>query len=235
MQAILDAIQEKAGYHFKDISYLLTALTHSSYAAESNHPLEYNERLEFLGDAVLELIISQALYLAYPTEQEGKLSVSRALLVNEDATSSYAIKLGLDTALLLGKGGQVSGDRKRKSIVGDAFEAFLGAVYLDGGFTPAVEIMQRMIPNMDDALQNLTRADNPKGQVQDYCQRMHSHQKPEYVVVETTGPVHAPQFVIELRIDGKAVSRGTGASKRAAEQAAAAAWLANNNNGENGL
>lgn len=226
MQAILDDIQECAGYRFKDPCLLMTALTHSSYAAECTRPVECNERLEFLGDAVLELVVSHALYLSYPREQEGRLSFFRALLVDENATSAYALKLGLDRAMLLSKGGQKHGDRQRKSILGDAFEAFLGAVFLDGGLPPAVAIVQRLIPETEAGIDQIARLANPKGQVQDHCQRNTPRQHPEYVVVENSGPIHDPHFTVELRIDGTAVSRGTGSSKRNAEQAAAAAAIA---------
>lgn len=225
--AIIEAIQAETGYRFKEPQRLVTALTHSSYTAENLHDpgLECNERLEFLGDAVLELIVSQALYSAYPGKPEGWLTASRALLVNEEATSGYALRLGLERALLLGRGAQLNGDRHRKSLLGDAFEAVLGAVYLDGGISAATALIQQLIPDVDGALQRLSAADNPKGQLQDYCQRRGSHRPPEYIVLTHEGPVHAPHFTVELHIDGRPVACGSGSSKRNAEQAAAAAAL----------
>ncbi|MBP5300999.1 MAG: hypothetical protein J6Y80_06300 [Victivallales bacterium] len=141
MPEVLVQAEQATGHVFADRGLLLAALTHSSYASEQSAPVPYNERLEFLGDAVLELVVSRRLFMLFPEEQEGVLTRLRASLVNEEATSSYALALGLEDMLLLGKGENLSGGRGRKSILGDAFEAMLGAVYLDGGFEAAESLV----------------------------------------------------------------------------------------------
>ena len=225
------AIEEAAGYSFRERGRLETALTHSSYAAEQPQPTPWNERLEFLGDSVLQLAVTRMLYVEFPEWDEGRLTRARSVLVDEKANAGYAHRLGLVDALLLGHGENQTGGRERPSILGDLFEAFLGAVYLDGGLAPAEAVVRRLIPDLEAALAAAAPTENPKGALQNYSQQ-HYHCPPEYVQLESTGPVHAPRFVCEVRVNGETLGRGEGSSKKAAEQAAAAAAMAELNRRE---
>ena len=221
MPEVLQAVQQKIGHVFHDQALLLTALTHSSYASEQNPPVPWNERLEFLGDAVLEVVVSRKLYLHFTECQEGTLTRARAMLVNEKATSGYAVCLGLDDALLLGKGENLTGGRKRKALLGDAFEAMLGAVFLDGGLEAATAVVEKVLPTLDEGLMQMKAQDNPKGVLQEYAQAK-NHASPLYTEVE--GTLRPPHFVMEVRV-GELTARGEGDSKKAAEVAAAQAAL----------
>ncbi|MBR6470636.1 MAG: ribonuclease III [Victivallales bacterium] len=221
MPEVLQAVQHNIGHVFHDQTLLLTALTHSSYAAEQTPPVPWNERLEFLGDAVLEVIVSQMLFLRFPECQEGILTRTRAMLVNEKATSGYAANLGLEDALLLGKGENLSGGRKRKALLGDVFEAMLGAVFLDGGLEAATAVVAKVLPPLDEELMQMKAQDNPKGVLQEYAQG-ECHASPVYTEIE--GTLRPPHFVMEVRV-GELTARGEGDSKKAAEVAAAQAAL----------
>lgn len=225
MQEVLAAIEEAAGYYFHDLQLLKSALVHSSYAAEEPLAAPGNERLEFLGDAVLQLIVTKGLYLAFPEVQEGELTRRRSLLVDEDANARNCIKLKIDRGLMLGHGENITGGRQRKGLLGDAFEAFLGAVYLDGGYDAAAGVVQRLITDIDALVKELETSDNPKGNLQVWAQAQH-HCLPEYRAVETRGPCHAPVFAVEVFVNGECLGRGEGASKKTAEQAAAKEALA---------
>lgn len=223
MPEVLVQAEQATGHVFADRGLLLAALTHSSYASEQSAPVPYNERLEFLGDAVLELVVSRRLFMLFPEEQEGVLTRLRASLVNEEATSSYALALGLEDMLLLGKGENLSGGRGRKSILGDAFEAMLGAVYLDGGFEAAESLVLKVLADPVEAMRALGVGENPKGILQEYAVRVY-HGQPTYVELEDNGPKGSPRFVYEVQL-GELKARGEGSSKKAAESAAARALL----------
>ncbi|MBR4125573.1 MAG: ribonuclease III [Victivallales bacterium] len=223
MPEVLASVEHAVDHVFQDRSLLLTALTHSSYASEQIPPVPWNERLEFLGDAVLEVIMSKRLFTHFPDLQEGALTRARALLVNEEATSGYARTLGLEDKLLLGKGENLTGGRKRDALLGDAFEALLGAVYLDGGLEVATAIVEKVLPELDETLKRLEERDNPKGLLQEYAQGK-CHTSPVYTEIEGSGPVHSPHFVMEVRV-GELTARGEGGSKKSAEIAAARAAL----------
>lgn len=219
----LEEIQQKAGYRFNDLGRLRLALTHSSYASENPSSPEWNERLEFLGDAVLELLVSRRLFDALPDVQEGTLTRNRSALVDEHANAGYARTLGLDRAILLGKSECRDGGRKRDSLLGDAFEAFLGAVYLDGGIEAAERVLAPLLPPVKDVSDNASKA-NPKGALQIFCQREFKRQ-PRYVDVSSSGPSHAPHFLCKVILPEGPSFEGEGVSKKAAEQAAAASAL----------
>lgn len=221
MPEVLAAAERAVDHSFHDQSLLLAALTHSSYAAEQPSATPWNERLEFLGDAVLEVVMSKRLFLHFPELQEGDLTRARALLVNEEATSSYAYALGLEDMILLGKGENLSGGRKRKALLGDAFEALLGAVYLDGGLEAATAVVDKVLPELDETLKRLEEQDNPKGVLQEYAQGK-CHAIPVYT--EVSGTIRPPHFVMEVRVQ-ELVARGEGGSKKSAETAAARAAL----------
>jgi len=226
MDDVLRALEHDSGHLFKNRELLLEALHHSSYASEQTPPLQSNERLEFLGDAVLELIVSREIYEKCPMEQEGRLTQIRSLLVDENANSANCIALKLDRALFLGKGEELIGGRTRKSLLGDAYEAFLGAVYLDGGYEEAEKVVHRMWEMTNASMPLSPMAFNPKGALQENCQALEGHFRPQYVMVESRGPVHAPVFEYDVVIDGMVCGHGTGASKKMAENNAAADALA---------
>lgn len=208
------------GYTFTDRSYLRTAVTHSSYANElSRHTLEAqnNERLEFLGDAVLELVTSEFIFENHKEMAEGKLSKLRASMVCEPSLAICARDLNLGEYLLLGKGEDATGGRNRDSILSDAFEAVIGAIYLDGGMQPAAEFIRKWV------LQNLKQPQlfkDCKTLLQELVQKDYQR-TPDYVLVDERGPAHRKEFIFEVRVGDKVLATGEGASKKAAEQMAA--------------
>lgn len=216
----LEKVQDLAGYHFKDRALLMESLTHSSYAAENDNVHVFNQRLEFLGDAVLQIILSVYLYKSMPDEQEGVLTRMRSFLANEEATANYTRRLRLDNVLLLGKGECASGGRQRNSILGDEFEAFLGALYLDGGHAEAERLVLSLLPDLKYVRNMLEVEENPKGTLQNYCQ-LKGLGRPIYELISRSGPVHAPHFEVRVIIDGRETGRGDGASIKIAERFAA--------------
>ena len=214
-----EELEEIIGYHFKNKHYLTQALTHSSYANEKKlGKLGSNERLEFLGDAVLELISSDYLYARFTQIPEGELTKKRASLVCEPSLAYCAREFGLPQFLLLGKGEDMTGGRNRDSIVSDATEALLGAIYLDGGFANAKEFVLNFILNdiehkqlfydSKTILQEIVQGDEHSGRL-------------EYVLVDESGPDHNKNYTVEARIGNKSYGSGEGHTKKAAEQEAA--------------
>lgn len=220
LQELFKQIEELSNYIFQDQALLLEALTHSSYAAEQSEDTAFNQRLEFLGDAVLQLVLSDFLFAAFPLEAEGILTRVRAMLVKEQANAEYALKLQLDKALLLGNGENLSGGRQRPSILGDAFEAFLGAVFLDGGLEGARKVCLPLFPEAAECLELLGLEENPKGMLLEYCQSVF-HEKPQYVCISTEGPVHEPMYEVKVTLRGKEIGRGSGRNRKTAECEAA--------------
>ncbi len=217
MSAKLKEFQEKIGYTFRNEGLLRQALTHSSYANEKYmKKLSDNERLEFLGDAVLELSSSEFLYKHYEELPEGKLTTLRASIVCEPTLALCTEPLKLGDYLFLGKGEELTGGRKRKSILSDALEAVIGAIYLDGGFTNAKEFVEKFI--LTDIEHKKLFYDS-KTILQEVVQE--EHEKLVYELVEESGPDHDKSFTVQAVIDGKKLSTGTGHTKKAAEQEAA--------------
>lgn len=213
-----DEFQEKINYQFKNEKLLEQALTHSSYANEKRMHKRYNnERLEFLGDAVLELLTSDFLYHKYPNYPEGELTRVRASLVCEQTLTYCAKKLELGPFLLLGKGEEMTGGRKRKSILSDAMEAIIGAIYLDGGFTSAKEFVDNFI--LKDVEQMQLFFDS-KTILQEVVQSNFEGTL-DYRLINETGPDHNKNFLVEACIGKKTVGQGEGSTKKSAEQVAA--------------
>ena len=215
-----EELEEIIGYHFKNKHYLTQALTHSSYANEKKlGKLGSNERLEFLGDAVLELISSDYLYARFTQIPEGELTKKRASLVGY--TNNYDVldarEFGLPQFLLLGKGEDMTGGRNRDSIVSDATEALLGAIYLDGGFANAKEFVLNFILNDIEHKQLFY---DSKTILQEIVQE-NGTQPVEYILTKEEGPDHNKNFTVEARVNGKVMGQGSGHTKKAAEQAAA--------------
>ena len=213
----LKRFQEIIGYQFKDEQLLKQALTHSSYANEKHlKKLSDNERLEFLGDAVLELTSSEFLFTHYPKLTEGQLTKLRASIVCEPTLAACTEEIGLGEYLFLGKGEDQTGGRGRKSILSDAMEAVIGAIYLDGGFANAKEFVLKYI--MTD-IENKHLFYDSKTILQEVVQG--AHEQLTYVLLEESGPDHDKSFTVGVLIGKKEISTGTGHTKKAAEQEAA--------------
>ncbi len=209
--------EKKIGYQFAEPDILLTALTHSSYSNEKRlKKYECNERLEFLGDAVLELVSSESLYLQYPKKPEGDLSRIRASYVCEPTLALCAKELNLGEYLLLGKGEDMTGGRERDSILSDAMEATIGAVYLDGGFAEAKRYIEEFV--LKDIEKKKLFYDS-KTYLQEIVQR--EHETLEYVLLKEEGPDHHKSFYVGVVLDGKQIAEASGRTKKKAEQAAA--------------
>jgi len=199
---------------------LSLAFTHRSYLNENADIKEHNERLEFLGDAVLELATSEFLYAKFPNIPEGELTAYRAALVKTTSLADVSTKLGFGTQLKLSKGEEMSGGRQNLSLLADTFEAVLGAIYLDQGFAAAVTFLAtHLFPEIDRIIDQKLFKDF-KSSLQEYVQA-HGSTSPEYKVIAETGPDHSKVFTIEARVDNKQVATGTGKSKQEAQQQAA--------------
>ncbi len=217
----LGILQSRLGYRYKEASLLNTALTHSSYANERNLSIEhYNERLEFLGDAVLEMVTSEFLYNRFKGHPEGALTKMRASLVRGDALGLYSSKLGLGDFLLMGKGEENTGGRKRASILADAFEAVIGSIYIDGGYQPARNFVLRYIEDRIDISADPIYARDHKTELQERVQAS-GGQAIEYRLTAQEGPDHDKTFRIQVCIGGEISGEGMGKSKKEAQQNAA--------------
>ena len=213
----LKEFQKKIGYQFQQEGLLRQALTHSSYANEHRmKKLSDNERLEFLGDAVLEIVTSDFLYHEHTDVPEGELTRVRASIVCEQTLAFCTRALNLGNYLFLGKGEDQTGGRKRKSILSDAFEAIIGAIYLDGGFANAKEFIHRFVLNNVEHMQLFY---DSKTILQELIQGR--HEQLSYELIDESGPDHDKQFTVAVLVDGERVSEGEGHTKKAAEQQAA--------------
>ena len=215
-------LEEKLGYTFRDRSLLENALTHSSCANESRGKLHSNERLEFLGDSVLGMVVADHLYRNHPDLPEGDLTRIRAALVCEDSLVQAARLLGLGDYLRLGRGEDTGGGRRRPSIQADAVEAVLAAVYLDGGLGSARKLIQRLILSRE--LEELGGTRDYKTALQELVQR-ESGQVLQYRLTGEEGPDHDKRFFVEVDLNGSRVGAGSGHSKKEAEQMAAHAAI----------
>ena len=211
----MQQLMTNIGYTFHNPRLLYQALTHPSMGENDN------QRLEFLGDAVLEFILSNDLYLTHPKDQEGALTHQRALLACEAALSQVAQGLGIGQALMMDRGEELTGGREKPSVLCDAMEAVLAAVYLDGGLEPVRQIVHRFWPKPEDVHRPLQ---DSKSALQELLQKDGS-EAPTYAIVEQYGPDHARTFVAVVTRYGKVLAKGSGHSKKQAEQAAALAAL----------
>ena len=219
----MTTLEEKLGYVFQDRSLLENALTHSSCANESRGKLQSNERLEFLGDSILGMVVADHLYRNHPDLPEGELTRTRAALVCEESLVEVAAELNLGEYLRLGKGEESGGGRKRPSIQADAVEAVLAAVYLDGGIGSARKIIQRFI--LCREIEGLNSSRDYKTALQELVQR-ESGQVLKYRLTGEEGPDHDKRFFVEVDLNGTPVGAGKGHSKKEAEQMAAKAAIA---------
>jgi len=224
-QEALQALSEKLGLSFSSFELLNAALTHQTYVFE--HPqedLENNQRLEFLGDSILNFLVAEELYKRYPFSNEGELSKKRALLVCEPTLFALAEKIGLGEYLLLGKGEKLAGGAKRSSILADAFEAFLAAIYLEFGLEKTRDFLLKQLNPFLEASNELSGYSDYKTDLQEFVQKEYG-KNVTYKIVKESGPDHDKRFVAATSLDGVLLSTGEGKSKKDAQQKAAAKAL----------
>ena len=216
----MEQLEKALGYKFKEINYLKTGLTHSSYANENKKlNIKCNERQEFLGDAVLSIIVSDYIYKNCPKQPEGELTKLRASLVCEKSLAGYARSINLGDYLLLSKGERRSNGQDRPSILADAFESVIAAIYLDGGMEEARKfVLKFVVPDIKNA--KTTRFKDYKTALQEIIQR-NPEERLEYVLVGESGPDHNKPFVVEVHLNSNVIGKGGGRSKKEAEQQAA--------------
>lgn len=219
MTVSLDDLQSRLGYRFKDIAHLEAALTHRSMGPS------HNERLEFLGDSIVNFVVAEILFKAYPEAREGKLTRMRASLVRGQSLGQLARRLQLGEAIRLGTGERKSGGRRRESILADAMEAVIGAIYLDGGMNACQQCVGQWLEAEFAAVDPNQVDKDPKTALQEWMQRQ-KMDLPTYRVVEVLGPAHQQTFKVACWLgESQPVFEGMGSSRREAEQAAAAAAL----------
>lgn len=218
-------LEERLGYFFKNRRLLAEALTHPSYANEAKGGAEDNQRLEFFGDAIVSFFISNQLYLTFPGAREGELTKLRAAIVDEPALARVALALDLGSFLSLGRGEERSGGRGKSSVLADALEALVAAVYLDGGVTAAKRVVSRLFaPSLVAAANNSGQRDY-KTELQELVQSRFAS-PPQYIQRSAEGPDHSRSYTYEVIVDGRAAGVGCGGSKKSAQQAAAREALA---------
>ena len=218
----LSALQTRIGYTFKNEELLRLALTHPSIAHEAGSHIQTNQRLEFLGDAVLQLILTHALYDKFPDYGEGPLTKGRATLVNRRMLAQHGRAIGLHEHILLSRGEENTGGRNRPSAMADAFESLVGAIHLDGGLEAARAFVLTEFAAYVSGLASLPTIDNPKGELQEMLQAT-SAEAPQYQMASASGPDHDRVFECTVHHGGVELARGTGKSKKDAETAAALA------------
>jgi ribonuclease-3 len=229
----MDALQELEallGHRFGRRELLETALTHPSFSSEQADARHY-QRLEFLGDAVLGLVLAETLFLELPDEREGVLTRYRAMLASGGQLSDLASDLGLGRFLRMGEAEASMGGRGRASILEDAFEALIGALYLDGGMAVARAFILSAYGDIRARVGRVVAGHNPKGKLQELLQPVHGNDAIRYLLVEEAGPDHCKAFTVEVSINGEVLGHGSGASKKAAEEAAAREALERLENG----
>jgi ribonuclease III len=221
-----DAFQLRLGHRFARASLLDEALTHPSFL-QDEPAAATNQRLEFLGDAVIQLVLTDALFHRYPDEREGRLSRRRSALTSGPFLASLARDLGLPVHLRVGAGEESTGGRERPAALEDALEAIAGAIYCDAGLEAARGVILGWYGDLDARLAALERGDNPKGRLQELIQPRHGNDALRYEVVVTEGEDHARSFEVVVRLHDQVLGRGRGTSKKLAEEAAAREALEN--------
>lgn len=218
-EKVVESFEKVVGYTFRNKKLIIQALSHSSYANEKKQPKNSNERLEFLGDSVLSIVVSDHLYKNLTNIAEGDLTKLRASLVCEKSLFDFANQINLGKYILLGKGEDITGGRERPSIVSDAFEAVIAAIYLDGGIDAARKHILRFIP--EDPLHVTKHSFSDfKTFLQEVVQR-NPEEKVEYILIGEEGPDHNKRFVVDVMLNSQVIGKGRGRSKKEAEQLAA--------------
>lgn len=220
----LAVLQARLGYVFRDESLLIVAVTHPSVAHELGTPVQHNQRLEFLGDAVLQLALTRELYEKFSGYSEGPLTKARAKLVNRRSLAVRGRAIQLGQHLVLSRGEESHGGRERPSAIADAYEAVVGAIFLDGGYEAAREFILREFSSGFSEVSALPELDNPKGELQELLQAK-SPIAPKYHVISATGPDHDRMFECTVHHEGVELATGSGKSKKLAESEAALAAL----------
>ena len=220
----LTPLEARLGYTFHDQGLLRLALTHSSVAHEAEANVQHNQRLEFLGDAALGIVITRELYLRFPAFGEGPLTKARAQLVNQRTLGEQGRALGLGDFLVMSKGELASGGRERSSALADVYEAVTGAIYLDGGYEAVSQFVLRCFRDSFGEFSALPNLSNPKGELQEMLQAK-SNAAPQYQITQSSGPDHDRHFECAVLHEGRELGRGHGKSKRAAESEAALAAM----------
>jgi len=220
----LEALQERIGYQFRNVRLLQQALIHSSFAFERMKSPKHNETLEFLGDAVLDLALGYILFTRFPEMREGKLTKIRAALVNETGLAEMARAIDLGGHMLLGHGEEVSGGEEKPSILSCAYEAVIGALFLDGGFDEAQAFVRRWFEPLIERPHLELLATDAKSALQEALQEKYN-EGPAYVLEEEAGPAHARTFTISVRFRDEIMGTGSASSKKEAEQRASRAAL----------
>ena len=225
MSPALTNLQSRLGYTFQQSELLELAVTHPSLVNENPDVKESNQRLEFLGDAVLQLILSEEIYRLFPQEREGKLTQNRKKLVEGRFTAQLAREIGLASCLRVQTAAIELAESQ--SALEDAFEALVAAIFLDAGFAECRRIVLALYGDINQRLASVLPADNPKGRLQERVQPQHGNTALRYEVVNTTGQAHAREFEVTLYLKDRAIATGRGSSKQRAEEAAASAALEN--------
>jgi len=225
MPDAFEMLQHRLGYTFRDPGLLKLALTHPSWLQENPAETVSNQRLEFLGDAVLQLVLTHALFEIYPREREGKLSKRRAALTNGTYLAGLSEEIELGSALRMSTAEVESGGRSRESALEDAFEAVLGAVYEDGGFAAATRVIRTLYGDVGQRLHRVIASANPKGQLQERVQPTLGNDALRYEVNHVAGEDHARQYEARVFLQDELIGTGRGTSKKSAEEEAARAGL----------
>jgi len=217
---LLKHFEKSSGVRFKNEALLNLAFSHRSFSNENADHRENNERLEFLGDSVLGLVVSSYLFHVLADRAEGDLAKIKSFVVSEDILSNVARNLGIDQLLLIGKGEENSGGRTKKALLADALEAVFGAYYLDAGF-PEVQkfVLELLVPEINNVLEDRHKKDY-KTLLQEFVQKTHKSY-PRYVLTDKTGPDHDKTFFMDVQVNGKTLGSGSGKNKKEAEQEAA--------------
>ncbi len=220
MQETPTELANRLKVKFKDLLLLTRAVTHRSYLNEHQEAIEDNERLEFLGDAVLDFIVGGWLYNHFPEMPEGDLTQMRSALVQTSQLAEFAQKVGLGSALRLGRGELKSGGRLRKSLLCDAFEAFIGAIYIDSGIK---NVQKFLVPLLEKASKEILadhKNEDPKSLLQEWAQSL-GFSPPKYILLDSIGPEHSKSFEVQVRVNNNVFGYGKGKSKQQAEKVAA--------------
>jgi len=216
----LQLFERNAGIRFRKLDFLNLAFSHRSFANESKESIDNNEKLEFLGDSVLGLVVSEYLYKNMPGKNEGDLARIKSFVVSEDSLAGIAKILKIDNFILIGKGEEYSGGRSKKAILADCMEAVIGAYFLDSGFKSSqVFILKYLVPEITKVLENRHKKDY-KTLLQEYVQKKYKNY-PKYSLIKKAGPDHDRTFWIEVKVDGTLYGPGIGKNKKEAEQKAA--------------
>ena len=223
-RSLLEELQDRIGYHFRDVRLLQLALIHSSFAFERMKNGRHNETQEFLGDAVLDLTVGYILFTRFPEMREGKLTRIRAALVNETGLAEMARTIDLGKYLFLGHGENTSNGREKSSILSCAYEALLGALFLDSGYDEALTFVRRWFEPLIDRHHELLMTADSKSALQELLQELYN-EGPAYVLEDEDGPAHARVFTVSVRFQERTLGSGRASSKKEAEQKAARAAL----------